>query len=124
MSVTITLAGSTDPLKHAVIDDEKIAEYILQLLSETRNTMVGHMGGGGHSAPGEYPHTQSGRLASSFHYEMIGAREGEITTEVGYAGFLVGGTRKMAPRKMLHEALMEVMSSAASPDFADIVHWE
>ena len=60
------------------------------------------------SAPGEWPHSQTGRLKGSIHFE---ATDSSVTigTSMPYSGFLRSGTSKMARRKMSDNALKEGM---------------
>ena len=113
------------PSLSAEIDEEVIAGWIEDRLNDGRNTFIMHMsdGGsgidyGGHvaSAPGEYPQTWGGRLASSVDTEMHGTRSGSLFSDVEYSGYLTTGTKKMAPRQMFAEALQEVIDARPEAD--------
>src|SRR5262249_41818865 len=67
------------------------------------------------SAPGEYPATDTGRLVNSIAYQMHGPREGAIFSDLEYAGYLADGTSRMDPRKMLRDALQEVLDNDPNP---------
>jgi len=121
ITVTVTISGEFHPR----IDDSVIAEWIDARLNDGRNTFITNAsrgGGGGRtygrhtaSAPGEYPATDSGRLVGSVDTQMNSDREGELFSDVEYARYLAGGTSRMAPRKMVYEALTEALD--ARPDF-------
>lgn len=110
----------------AKINDAAIAEWIEERLNDARNLFVRQMGRGGGggrtygrhraSAPGEYPATDTGRLANATDYRMTGPREGVLGSDIEYATYLAFGTRKMAPRKMYVDALEEVMATRAGVD--------
>lgn len=53
-----------------------------------------------HSAPGNPPYKQTGRLRASITHEVNGL-VGRVGTNVRYSRFLELGTRKMAPRPFL-----------------------
>lgn len=53
-----------------------------------------------HSAPGNPPYKQTGRLRSSITWELVGL-VGRVGTNVRYSRFLELGTRKMAARPFL-----------------------
>ena len=50
------------------------------------------------SARGEAPQSQSGRLVRSYNYKVASWHHMTVGERATYAGFLEGGTRKMAPR--------------------------
>lgn len=131
MSVGVTLEWSgLDPVPNPHIDDEVIAAWIEERLNDGRNTFIRHMSGshsgrtyrrgksGSHtaSAPGDWPATDSGRLASSTDYQMTGPREGTLGSDIEYAVYLTLGTYKMGPRQMYQEALQEVMDQRPAGD--------
>lgn len=74
------------------------------------------------SAPGEWPSRRTGALAKSVRY-LVSSREVNVGTNIPYAGFLTSGTSKMAPRKMMKEALEEGMTRARGR-LKDWVKWE
>jgi len=125
-TVTTTITVKVSGKITAKIDDAIIAEWIDDRLNDGRNVFVtsaSRGGGGGRvygkhraSAPGEYPATDSGRLANSVDSEMTGPRSGALFSAVEYAGFLTSGTSKMAPRKMLADALHEALSQRPASD--------
>lgn len=98
------------------IDDDVIEAWIDERLNDARNTFIGHMGGGGPSSPGDYPKTDTGRLANSVDYQMTDARSGVLYSDIEYAGYLTDGTKHMAPRLMLGDALDEVMGARPNTD--------
>lgn len=54
------------------------------------------------SAPGQFPHAQSGRLRNSVTYSTDASKMTlRVGTNVEYAAFLEGGTRRMEPRPFL-----------------------
>lgn len=118
-TVNITVAIEAERFS-IQIDEAKIQSWIEGRLNDARNTFVRGMSGGGGgrtygnhtaSSPGEYPATQSGRLANSVDYEMHGTREGTLTSDVEYASYLTTGTSHMAARKMLADALEETLDA-------------
>jgi hypothetical protein len=114
-SISVTVTSRVNPEVDPHIDDEIIAEWIEGRLNDGRNRFITSMGSGPrHSAPGAYPNQQTGALAGSVNYQMTGPREGELFSDIEYAGYLAGGTDKMAKRKMLWEAFEE--SLAARPE--------
>jgi hypothetical protein len=65
------------------------------------------------SAPGFPPASDTGRLLSSIHHEVVGAGtdlEARIGSDVNYALYLELGTRYMLPRPFLRPALRAVES--------------
>ena len=128
--LTITISQNLSNPIGAGIDDAVIGEWIEQRLNDARNTFIQHMSGGGGgqsyrrgkqghhqaSAPGDYPATDSGRLANSVDYQVTGPREGKLFSDIEYAAYLTDGTSKIAPRKMLVDALDEVMAARPNTD--------
>jgi hypothetical protein len=117
----------------AEIDEEAIAAWIEARLNDARNGIIRQLSrgaGGGRvyrrgrqyyhqaSAPGEYPVSDSGRLAGSVHSVMNGTRSGSLYSELNYAGYLTTGTRYMAARKMLRDALEEALAAVAEDELA------
>lgn len=112
-------------------DEHAISRWIEGRLNNARNVFVRNVSrgaGGGReyprgkrglfhkaSAPGEYPVTDSGRLANSIDYRMISPREGALFSEIDYAEYLTRGTRRMKKRKMLHEAVKESLEGVKLP---------
>jgi len=109
--ITVTLSTRRDRMVEPRIDERRIRNYIANRLNDARNTFIRHMNDGRprRSEPGEYPRTDSGRLSTSVDFE-VGEREGRLYTDVEYAIFLATGTRRMASRRMLADALEEVMA--------------
>ena len=115
--VKVTVTSKVSPPVDPHIDDQVIAAWIESRLNDGRNKFITSMGAGpGHSSPGAYPNQQTGALAGSVDYQMTGAREGELFSDLNYAAYLTDGTSKMAPRKMLWDAFEEVMASRPETD--------
>lgn len=120
-TATVKMTIHMQPLPNPVIDDARIAQWIENRLNDARNTFIRNVSrgaGGGRmygshkaSAPGEYPVTDTGRLVNSVDYQMTGPREGKLISDIVYAAYLTSGTFKMAPRKMLVEALEEALDA-------------
>jgi hypothetical protein len=120
MPVSISLVADVDRVLSVRVDDAKITAYIGARLNDARNHFIRNMSGGGPSLPGDFPKTDTGRLAASVDFD-VGFREGSLFTDVEYARFLVTGTRHMAERKMLADALEEIMDARpATDELADI----
>lgn len=127
--IAITIDMDMDRIE-AVIDEEVISAWIEDRLNDARSHFIqsaSRGGGGGRvyrqhgklhraSAPGEYPATDSGRLVSSVDYEMAGPFEGHLQSDVEYALYLTTGTSKMAARKMLADALEDVLKARPATD--------
>jgi len=128
-SVNITVDLEDFPLP--AVDDDQITGWIEARLNDARNLFIQRVsrgGGGGRtyrrgrgrqhraSAPGEYPATDQGRLVNSISYQMHGPRSGSIGSEVQYAKFLTEGTAHMEARRMLADALQEVLDNRPSTD--------
>lgn len=119
----------TNPLSPR-IDDAVISAWIEGRLNDARNTFIVHMSGGGGgrsyrrgksgvhqaSAPGDYPASDSGRLANSVDYQMVNPREGQLRSDIEYAAYLTDGTTRMASRKMLVDAMEEVLEARPMDD--------
>jgi hypothetical protein len=115
LSVHITLRNLPQPL----IDEAQITAWVEGRLIDARNEFImnvsrGSGGGrryGNHvaSLPGGYPVTDTGRLVNSVDMQMHGPREGALVSDVQYAAYLTDGTKFMAPRKMLKDALSDVL---------------
>lgn len=117
------------------LDDEAIQKWIATQLNAARNIFIRQMSRGGGtgriykrkgrthhaSAPGEYPVTDSGALVASIEWEMTGDREGRLFSELDYAAYLTTGTSKMAPRKMLPDALRDALMDAENDVLAQAV---
>lgn len=115
--VTVTIATTAAIALNPHIDDAVIAAYIESRLNDARNTFITSMGSGpSYSAPGQYPHQQSGRLAGSVDTQMSGEREGQLFSDLDYAAYLTDGTTHMAPRRMLGDAMDEVMAARPETD--------
>ena len=113
MAVTTTFEINWTSIPEADIDEGLISEWIENRLNDGRTVFLRAMSrGGGPSSPGEYPVTDGGRLVGSVDYEMSGPLEGRLFSDVEYAAYLTMGTRKMAPRKMLEDALEEALAAA------------
>lgn len=121
-----------DALPEPEIDDEAITAWIESRLNDARNLFIrnvsrGHGGGRTYrrsrgrivhkaSAPDEYPATDGGRLVGSIAPQMLGPREGALYSNVEYARYLAEGTQHMAPRRMLADAIAEVIENQPRGD--------
>lgn len=121
MAISITISFDMEGgLPQAEIDDGLISAWLEEWGNEIRNFFISNMGSSP-SPPGAYPGIKTGQLAGSIDV-AAGGRDCVITASTSYAGFLVSGTSKMAPRKMLKEAVEE----SPEPDtsgLADAVRW-
>ena len=63
------------------------------------------------SSPGDWPHSQTGRLKGSIR-SVVTADSVTIGTSAPYSGFLRNGTSRMARRKMSDNALEEGVRAA------------
>jgi hypothetical protein len=124
--VTVSVKSTASDMPEVRIDEDIIEAWIEERLNEARDTFVLHLSGGGGgrtykgghraSAPGQYPATDSGRLANSVDYQMRDSREGALFSDIEYATYLTDGTIHMAPRKMLYDAIEEVLGTRASTE--------
>lgn len=128
VSVNINIEIDEMPRPH--LDEDAITSWIEARLNDARNTFIMNMGRGGGSgriyrrgrslhrasAPHEFPATDSGRLANSVHAEMRGPRDGVLTTDIVYARYLTDGTIHMEERRMLRDAIIEVLENRPSSD--------
>jgi|GEM_PF-2045142 len=119
-------------LPNIEIDDDAIAAWIEGRLDDAHELFIRQMSrgrGGGRiyrrpgrtlhyaSAPGEYPVTDSGgRLVGSVHPEMTDKREGQLWSDVQYAGYLTSGTERMEPRRMLEDVINDVLAQRPESD--------
>ena len=119
--MAITIKG-WNPKFEAVHDLEITNQSIASVLNDARNIFVRAMQRGPHngkrrkggrrSAAGEYPASETGRLAGATAV-ALGNLHGEIGSNVFYAAYLAdgtskaNGTSKMDARKMYEEALEE-----------------
>jgi hypothetical protein len=108
MTVEVDLTLDVSNLPNPHIDDATIEAWIEGRLNDARNYFISNMSGGV-SAPGAYPGNQTGTLAGSIDVSA-GGRSGTLSANTAYAGYLASGTRKMAKRKMMKEALDESLS--------------
>lgn len=125
MTQTATITVELHNLPTPMIDDRVISGWIERRLNDARNTFIRNVsrgGGGGRlygkhraSAPGEYPATGTGRLVNSVHFQMNSPREGVLDSDLVYADYLTGGTQYMLPRRMLGDALSDVIRTR--PEF-------
>ena len=115
--ITVTIKIDVSNLPQVVIEEPLITSWIENRLNDARNYFVSNASGPSPSAPGAWPGADTGRLIGSIDYQASG-REGELFSEVDYAGYLTTGTSKMAARKMLPDALDESLS--ARPELAEL----
>jgi len=133
---SININVDLDDLPTPTISDDQITSWIEARLNDARNLFVmrvqrgegsgvyykrGRGRGKRRSAPGEYPVTEigtpdAGRLANSVATQMHGPREGSLFSDVQYARYLTEGTAHMEPRRMLHDALTEVLENRPATD--------
>jgi len=111
IGVEVDLAG----MPTVEIDEGMLAQWLQERLDDARNHFITSASGPSPSAPGAYPGLRSGALVGSISVEASG-RSGSISAGVAYAGFLASGTRRMAKRKMLAEALDETLSARPAAD--------
>src|SRR5262245_27888536 len=126
MAARVTMSMKITNPPHPHVDDTEVQRWIEERLNDARNHFIRSVsrGGGGGikygkhraSAPGEYPATDSGRLVNSVDYQMDNPRQGRLHSDVKYAAYLTDGTRYMAPRKMLIEAVTEVLDARPKED--------
>lgn len=129
--VSVNLSFDLDDLPEPKVDDEAISTWIEARLNEARNLFVQRVsrgGGGGRvyrrgrhithraSGPGEYPATDQGRLVNSIATQMHGPREGSIFSDLEYSRYLTEGTAHMSARRMLRDALLEVLENVPGTD--------
>jgi len=127
----INISIDLEDLATPTIDNDQISTWIEARLNDARNLFIQRVsrgGGGGRtyrrgrgrthraSAPGEYPATDSGRLANSIAYQMHGPREGSVFSDLEYARYLTEGTAHMEARRMLADALTEVLENRPATD--------
>ena len=110
MSESVTITIDVSKLPNPRIDDGVIEAWLEEVLNEARSYFISHMSGG-RSAPGAYPGNQTGQLAGSIEV-TAGGREGELSANTAYAGYLTSGTKKMASRKMMADALDESLQAS------------
>jgi hypothetical protein len=125
VGLEITMKNLPRPLR----DEHAVTAWIEARLNDARNTFVRNVSrgtGGGRvysrgrrthraSAPGEYPATDTGRLVNSVDYRMVSPTEGVLFSDIDYAEYLTKGTRHMAKRKMMREAVEEALASRPVP---------
>lgn len=129
----IKISIEFDDLPEPQIDEADIALWVEARLNDARNMFIEQVSrgaGGGKtyrrsrgrivhqaSEAGEYPVTDKGGLVGSIYYQMHGFSEGSLYSNLEYAKFLADpGTRYIAPRKMLDEAIKEVLENRPSAD--------
>jgi len=115
--ITVTVRVELDNLFGVEIDEGIITSWIENRLNDARSYFISNASGPSPSSPGAWPGADTGRLIGSIDYQASG-REGELTSDVEYAGYLTTGTSKMAARKMLPDALDESLS--ARPELAEL----
>ena len=115
--IIIRIDVKVDNLPRCEVDEPVITAWIEGRLNDARNHFISNASGPSPSAPGAWPGVISGRLIGSIDYQAAG-REGELFSEVDYAGYLTTGTSRMEARKMLPDALDESLS--ARPEKAEL----
>lgn len=105
--MSIGVKGRVNGNARFYIDPAMQRKYIRDTMNDTKAFFQAAMNRPGRSSPGEYPANDSGALSASTSVVVSGAT-GTISVNTTYAGYLRDGTSRMAPRKMLFEALREV----------------
>lgn len=129
--VAVNVSIDLDDLPEPSIDDDAVSDWIARCLNEARNLFIQRVSRGGGSgktyrrgrgryhrasSAGEYPATDSGRLVSSIDWRMNGPREGTLYSDLEYSRYLADGTGRMSARRMLGDALTEVLESRPATD--------
>jgi hypothetical protein len=92
-------------------DTAEIRSWLGRVGAAAEAAFKGGMGSGpGHSAPGAWPNSQTGRLKGSIRHE-VSSDSVTIGSNMPYSIFLRAGTRRMARRKMSDDALKEGMQA-------------
>jgi hypothetical protein len=126
-TLAIKIDAKVEGLPTLKIDEAAVHRWIGNRLNGARNRFIRAVSAGkpNPSRPGEYPRTDTGRLVNSVHIQMIHWSEGSLRSDVEYAEYLTRGTRRMAPRKMLREALDEEIEARPETDeLAKAAEWE
>lgn len=119
----------------ARFNESAIEKWILRTLKRTRTHVRGKLNSGGRSgvkypnlpnrssAPGEYPRTQSDKLARQMTMPTASGRQGEFGETAFHARFLEFGSPKgkIKPRPHLRPSLKWGVENTPLP--ADIVEW-
>lgn len=113
--ISIGIEVDVSQIPEIEIDEGMLTQWLQERLDDARNHFISSASGPSPSAPGAYPGLRTGQLVGSVNVEA-GGRSGSISSGVGYAGYLASGTRKMAKRKMLAEALDESLSARPESD--------
>jgi len=111
--LSISVSVDVEGFPSVEIDEGMLAQWLQAKLDDARNYFIQNASGASPSAPGDYPGMRSGALVGSINVEAS-YPTGTISAGVAYASFLASGTRRMAKRKMLAEALDE--SLPQNPD--------
>lgn len=123
MRVLINLNASQAHIR-AVVNPDFASKYISAILRESKDVIKRQLGRADRqtvSKAGEYPITKTGKLSRSISAMLISRRHGRISADTAYSGFLEHGTKKMLPRKMVKEALEEVMMHEHDRLLANII---
>lgn len=129
----VSISIELDDLPMPAVDEDRIQTWIGARLNDATNLFKQRVqrgqgtgkyhrrGGKRRSAPGEYPVTEAGTadagtLANWVSWEIVGPREGVLYNDAPYARYLVEGTIYMEPRKMMRDALEEVLLDRPDPD--------
>lgn len=91
----------------AEVEDAALAEYLQEVGDKARRAFIQGSAAANrpHSAPGQYPARQTGALLASLDASVSGDTL-TVSVDTAYAQFLLG-TRKMAARKLVDDALEE-----------------
>jgi hypothetical protein len=131
--IKFQLTISISEVPDARFDEETVESWLEDRLEDAKGLFIQNLnrGGGSYygelgagmyrrrgrlvrrgSQAGQYPISQSGQLGDSLKVEPLGPRRWRLyADDVPYAGFLQGGTNKMAARKMLRTVRREIITS-------------
>lgn len=124
--ISATIEINIPEMPQPSIDEATVTRWIESRLNGARNRFIKNVSAGkpNPSKPGEYPRTDTGRLVNSAHAQMLSPFEGSLRSDVEYAEYLTRGTSRMAPRKMLREALdEEILDRPETDQLARAAHW-
>jgi HK97 gp10 family phage protein len=89
--------------------EEKIKKKLAVIAEAVRGRVVENISEStrsvGPSAPGQFPHADTGTLRKSIFWKMVDNWTAVVGSNLNYARYLELGTRKMAPRPFLRPTL-------------------
>lgn len=110
MTAILTVSRFT-PNLNAEVDEEFVEQWGKRTLNKARNILLRQLArGNGPSRAGQYPVTDTGRLAGGTAFEFNGFT-GALGSNIAYAGYLQNGTRRMQARKLYNEAVEEAVAA-------------